>query len=268
MTSQCKEKTCNRAAFARGFCDWHLATMPASNVPADEALKLINRKLRGGRSVHRLSQLAGVSGATIQNYLDGKRNYMMLHIYKSIEAVDELPENYNHPILIRRRLEALRAVGLTYSAIYREGGLTRVMQRKIMNEPGVFIQYDVAKKIRDLYEKHKYDSVENTPAYIKNEHNAPPAAWDDIDDLQARPKGQPTRLEGERIKVTSLNQSRARLLVDVYGRDTVAKWLKCTEERVQKIENATIHDFLAIESNRLRFRWNKFVSEQQELRGA
>jgi transcriptional regulator with XRE-family HTH domain len=109
---------------------------------------------------------------------------------------------------VKRRLEALHAIGWTGQQLADELGITlqAVHRLRTVKRP---IYPSTAEKIRGLYERLSSQPQAGYQAdrmrRLALKHGwAPPLAWDDIDDLDEKPKHRLTRKQ--------LNQSGVRQL--------------------------------------------------------
>lgn len=262
MTKHCEQEGCRQPIFDYGLCASHVVPLLEGDVPHERAKALIKSRMQGGRSINKVAKLAGTSFTAIQGHLDGKYRFMSLAMYKNIQAIEPLPATWNHPELMRRRLTALRAVGVTHRQIQQEGGPIHHTIKRIMSEKHLFIDEGLATRIREVYARHEGDSVENAIPSVRNLHLPPPAAWDDIDDLDAKPQGVPNKLVGRRKRFTESMQARLRLLIQVYGPEGAAERLSCSVTRVRKIAAGHYPEILESETQRLRTAWKAFLAEQ------
>lgn len=262
MTKHCEQDGCNQPTFDYGLCAKHVVPLLEGSVPNEQAKALIKSRMQGGRSINKVAKLAGTSFGAIQGHLDGKNRHMSLDMYKNIQAIEPLPATWNHPELIRRRLTALRAVGVTHRQIQKEGGPIHRTIKRIMTEEHIFIDEKLATRIREVYDRHEGDSVENAIPSVRNLHLPPPAAWDDIDDLDAKPEGLSMAFVGNRKTFTESMKARLRLLIQVYGLEGAAERLSCSAPRLRKIAAGQYAEILESETQRLRSAWKAFLAEQ------
>lgn len=171
---------------------------PPARVDADRARQHLQALRDLGYSASVLAALAHVDPGTVRNLLLDPETHPRAArlIGRDLEQqvldaefdLDLLPETSHVPAEpTRRRFRALAAIGWSLAELAEQVGVTEAAVSKTAHASA--IQAGVARRYRDLYAQ-----LENTPGPSDRARHeaqkrgwAPPAAWENIDDLTERP---------------------------------------------------------------------------------
>lgn len=117
---------------------------------------------------------------------EGRRRYAKLHRSGVRLSKPALPR--------QRKLQALQAIGYSRSVLAVEVGISRIFVQKIITGKVTRIRAKYADAIDATYERLQDKPVETVSgnrvrAQVRKLGYAPPAAYDDINDMTERPKG-------------------------------------------------------------------------------
>ncbi|MEV4784069.1 hypothetical protein AB0K53_01195 [Streptomyces tuirus] len=158
------------------------------------------RKLRATMSWSQIQAATGCDDRGLQLLIGGRRNEINRTTQDKILAVppgaEPSPGMYMDATGLRRRLQALSALGYSGREIATRLATSEARIHKIQNGSQATVRYKLARRINDLY-----DELSQTPAppgrsrtrvlrHARTNHFAPPGAWDDdtIDNPEAHPE--------------------------------------------------------------------------------
>ena len=160
-------------------------------------------EMRHHYTMSSLAALADLSSSTIRNILAQRQSTIAKHVEQRILAIRPGGEVGGHWVPTTpaaRRVQALCALGYSLHWQSHQINHQRANLYRLANELKPYITSAVDQRVRDLYDRHHMTpatssdpimrgAITKAKAMAARNGWAPPLAWDDIDDPDARPAG-------------------------------------------------------------------------------
>lgn len=192
---KCKCEPC-RENYRERRKAWTPRPQHTRRVPADLARAHIIRAIEKGASTNAIADRTGLPDSTIFRVYKGQRKTLRQDTHKKILSFKGAPRNTVDAWRVRRRLEALAAIGYSSMSISNASNASHSALRDIHAHAWPTVRTNVANAVFEFYREHHMKPVEpgsasvtRTLNWARREGFHPPAAWDDIDDPDEQPAG-------------------------------------------------------------------------------
>lgn len=218
MRTTCNNPKCGNQRYGNNLlCKKHARAAGAVRPrrPVSEALARVDELKAAGMTDHMIVEAAGLGETCISQLRSGKIKKCQASTLDALNAVVP-PQVGAFPVEAwpaRRRVHALRAIGITAPTIAKDLGVSNQAIYRLSYEATVSAKLDAA--VRDYYAKR-----EATPMGTPTVHDArrrwkKPFSWDDIDDPEEAETGNLYRPQW--MTVTEAVRGWCRDLVEEHG---------------------------------------------------
>ncbi|WP_306594091.1 hypothetical protein [Corynebacterium striatum] len=242
----CARPGCTRAVARnttdtyQGLCFQHAkaAGYAHNYIPWEQAHPHLERLLNGGWTINEIAFHSGVSNSTLAGIQKHRRERFK---YASVQALKQLPDNSptRRPAWpLRRRINAMRAIGITFVEIGEEIGEKAATVQYLSYERARWATPELDEKIRAYYAKHEADPVREIDTKTKKLNLKKPFNWDNIDNPQ-EPEKMPNSAgdyEGNRRLVTPELLRKLDALVAYHGTSKAAESIGLSARTVNRIQ--------------------------------
>lgn len=183
-------------------------------VDAARSRDLIRELTKRGVTLAGIASAAGVAQTTLRRIATGKTKTVLVRTEQALLEVTtvrvaEIPE-----WRVRRRLQALIAIGWTPPQLAARVGCSDDAIHKIIAGEQTYVRRKLALPVFAVYEELQstvpYAATSNAVAartrairYAQAHNYAPPHAWDDIDNRLERPKGRTNHADNDLYQVAA-----------------------------------------------------------------
>lgn len=164
------------------------------SISPDLVRKHVNRLIRSGMSQPDIAKQAGVSRSTINRlvYPHMGLQRILKRNATRILAVQPKPTDTNkvNAEPARRRIKALACMGWRQEIIAKQAGVSASLVNAVASGRRKRITQKGDQRIKEVYERLSMVHGPNarTAKHAMKHHWIPPLGWDDIDDLEERPR--------------------------------------------------------------------------------
>ncbi|HCD1917751.1 TPA: hypothetical protein NBI62_000980 [Corynebacterium striatum] len=241
----CARPGCTRAVARnttdtyQGLCFQHAkaAGYAHNYIPWEQAHPHLERLLNGGWTINEIAFHSGVSNSTLAGIQKHRRERFK---YASVQALKQLPDNSptRRPAWpLRRRINALRAIGITFAEIGEEIGEKPERVQHLSYDRARWAPICLDEKIRAYYTQHANDPVREIDGKTKKLNLARPYDWDNIDNPHEHARAS-IRTSGDANKrqpVTPELLSKLDVLVAHYGTNKAASAIGINAKTITRI---------------------------------
>lgn len=184
-----------RREYTRRIRDWKRQGLPTSMyVDAAPYRERIQHALARGASLGGIARQTGVAYNTVNLVAAGRTLSINPDTADKLERLKGAPTNRIPAYKVRRRLEALQAIGYSLANVAREVGCSPEALQRICRGERESVKGVLARRVAAFYRAHEnrpYEGPEAALALARARRLgfAVPAAWDCIDDPAEQPKG-------------------------------------------------------------------------------
>lgn len=223
------EGLCLRHAKAAGIVHQHI---PWETVNAE-----LERILAGGWTLNAIEEDHAIYDRTLRDIKYHRRDRFKDFTYQALKEIPTLSP-YRRPAWpLRRRVNALRAIGIPFAEIGRAIGEEPAKVQHLSYDRTNWATPQMEEKIRAYYAHHALDPVRNVDQATAKLALPKPFDWNDIDDPDERPwVSSPKRAKPRPLrKVTPAKRQLLDEIVDHYGVTKAAKILNLNYNTMKKI---------------------------------
>ncbi|PIS66290.1 hypothetical protein AZH46_04175 [Corynebacterium striatum] len=261
----CARPGCTRAVARnttdtyQGLCFQHAkaAGYAHNYIPWEQAHPHLERLLNGGWTINEIAFHSGVSNSTLAGIQKHRRERFK---YASVQALKQLPDNSptRRPAWpLRRRINALRAIGIQLATISKDTGLSAGQVFNIASGRLKWVAISTDTLIRDYYQQHCMDPQLPIDVKTQKMRLTRPVEWDDIDDPNEVHYGAPPVLNPQRRNmVTAQTRHRLKTIVEHYGTiREAAKVLHMSNTDIVAILNGSKQKIMQRVVGRINYRY-------------
>lgn len=185
--SECRRPPCKRRAPSGwgGWCTEHAYSEGyyEREVPAERGREKVLELLKEGYKLSQVAKAAEISYITAKRLRDGETKLMRQRTLRKLEGVRSFKRRPVWPI--RRRIQALRAIGFTIKELEEGLGISHTLITQICySETKESIESDLYDRICEYYDENQLAEARPVKSVVAKEAWWAPLAWDNIDDLE------------------------------------------------------------------------------------
>ena len=239
----CVRPNCTRAQsnYERynGLCFRHAKAAGLAHhfVPWETVNTELERVLAGGWTLNTIVKDHAIYHCTLREIKYHRRDRFKHSTYQALKETPTLSP-YRRPAWpLRRRVNALRAIGIPFTEMARDIGETTQSVQRLSYEKAQWAPVHIDEKIRAYYTQHALDPMRNVDRSTRQLALPKPFDWNDIDDPNERPwVSNPKRAKPRPLRtVTPAKRQLLEEIVDHYGVTKAAKILKLNFTTMKKI---------------------------------
>jgi hypothetical protein len=193
---RCPRCTPDQQRARKAYEAGHIPTGTAANTHRDHAWHIIARMIDDGWTNNAIADACDISIRTANElrhaHHSGDRRNISHSLYRRIiNHRQPSGDSYLPATGTIRRLQALARLGWSGDHLHTHTGIPRMTLSDLTNGKWQRIRIHLADTIDAAYREHEHTPGPSTQARTRAGKKgwAPPAAWDDIDDPNERPKG-------------------------------------------------------------------------------
>lgn len=222
-----------------GLCFRHAKAAGIAHhyVPWEKVNTELERILSGGWTLNAIEEDHGIFAYTLRDIKYHRRDHFRHSTYQTLKEIPTLSP-YRRPAWpLRRRVNAMRAIGIPFSEMAREMGADAIRVQHLSYERAQWAPIYLDKKIRAYYTQHALDPIRNVDRATARLALPKPFDWNDIDDPNETPRVSNPQREKPRPlrKVTPAKRQLLKEIVEHYGVTNAAKILKLNFNTMKKI---------------------------------
>lgn len=239
----CVRPNCTRAVTHSkdydGLCFHHAKAAGIAHhlVPWHKVHAELERLINGGWTLNAIEEDYLVFNTTLRDIKYHKRDRFKHSTYQALKEIPTLSP-YRRPAWpLRRRVNALRAIGITFVEIGEEIGEKAANVQYLSYERARWATPDLDEKIRAYYAKHEADPVREIDTKTKKLNLKKPFAWDNIDNPEEmeRPPAITGTDENKRQPVTPEMLDKLEALISHYGTNKAAEVIGISTRTLYRI---------------------------------
>lgn len=238
----CVRPNCTRAVTRPedydGLCFRHAkaAGIAYHFVPWEKVHAELERLTAGGWTLNAIEEDYIVFNNTLRDIKYHRRDRFKHSTYQALKEIPTLSP-YRRPAWpLRRRVNALRAIGITFVEISEEIGEKATTVQYLSYERAQWATPELDTKIRAYYQHHANDPVQEIDTRTKKLNLPRPYDWDDIDNPNEHAQASiHTRRIRKQQVVTLELRDKLGDLVAYYGTAKTASLIRIAARTVQRI---------------------------------
>lgn len=238
----CVRPNCTRAVTRPedydGLCFRHAKAAGIAHhfVPWEKVHAELERLTAGGWTLNAIEEDYIVFNNTLRDIKYHRRNRFKHSTYQALKEIPTLSP-YRRPAWpLRRRVNALRAIGITFVEISEEIGEKATTVQYLSYERAQWATPELDEKIRAYYQFHANDPVQEIDTRAKKLNLPRPFDWDDIDNPNEHAQASIcTRRSRKQQVVTPELRDKLGDLVARHGTTKTASLIRIAARTVQRI---------------------------------
>lgn len=239
----CVRPNCTRAQpgdgdYYDGLCFHHAKAAGIAHhyVPWEKVNAELERVLSGGWTLNVLEEERAVFATTLRDIKYHRRNRFKHSTYQALKEIPTLSP-YRRPAWpLRRRVNALRAIGIPFTEIARDIGTDAQSVQHLSYERAKWATVHMDEKIRTYYAHHALDPIRNVDIETAGLNLPKPFDWEDVDNPNEIPHiSKPNRIQQKPIRVTERKRRMLEELANHHGRTNAAKLLNLNYTTMKRI---------------------------------
>lgn len=221
----CVRPNCTRAQPGHGgydgLCFHHAKAAGIAHhlVPWHKVHAELERLINGGWTLNAIEEDYLIFNTTLRDIKFHRRDRFKHTTYQALKEIPTLSP-YRRPAWpLRRRVNAMRAIGITFVEIGEEIGEKAATVQHLSYERARWATPELDEKIRAFYAKHQADPVREIDTKTKKLNLKKPFAWDNIDNPEEmeRPPAITITDGNKRQPVTPEMLDKIEALISHYG---------------------------------------------------
>lgn len=239
----CVRPNCTRAVTHSkdydGLCFHHAKTAGIAHhlVPWHKVHAELERLINGGWTLNAIEEDYLVFNITLRDIKYHKRDRFKHSTYQALKEIPTLSP-YRRPAWpLRRRVNALRAIGITFVEMGEEIGEKAATVQHLSYDRAQWATPELDEKIRAYYTKHADDPVREIDGKTKKLNLPRPFDWDDIDNPHEHARAS-LRTSGDTNKrqpITTEFLNKLESLVSHYGINKAASVIGINAKTINRI---------------------------------
>ena len=226
-----------------GLCFHHAKAAGIAHhlVPWHKVHAELERLINGGWTINAIEEDYVVFNDTLRDIKYHRRDRFNHTTYQALKEIPTLSP-YRRPAWpLRRRVNALRAIGITFVEIGKEIGEKAATVQYLSYERAQWATPEIDEKIRAYYAAHECDPVREIDTKTKKLNLKKPFAWDNIDNPaeMERPPAITSTDGNKRQPVTPELLNKLEVLISHYGTYKAAEVIGISTRTLYRISHQT-----------------------------